>query len=179
MKIKIFLKELSIFFLNYIVNKIPFYNLRYFFYKIYFQSIGNNVFISLGVKVLNPSNILIGDNSVIGQDCILDGRSSKIIIGKNVDIAIQTNIWTLDHDPNSNSHENRSGEVIIEDYAWIASRVTILPNVKISFGTVVGSNSLVTKNTGKKDVVVGNPAKKISTRESDLNYNLNYYPRFK
>ena len=47
MKIKIFIKELNIYFLNHIINKIPFYIVRKFFYKIFLNQIGNNTFISL------------------------------------------------------------------------------------------------------------------------------------
>ena len=58
MKIKIFIKELNIYFLNHIINKIPFYIVRKFFYKNFLNQIGNNTFISLNVKFLNPKNII-------------------------------------------------------------------------------------------------------------------------
>ena len=53
------------------------------------------------------------------------------------------------------------GDVIIEDYVWIASRCTILPGVKIGKGAVVASNSVVTKDVPQMAIVGGCPCKKL------------------
>ena len=135
MKVIIFIKELNIYFLNHIINKIPFYMVRKFFYKIFLNQIGINTFVSLNVKFLNPKNIILGNNTIIGYDSIIDGRGAKVVIGDNVDVSAQTNIWTLDHNPNSETHSNRAGQVTIENHCWLATRVTVLPNVKIKKGT--------------------------------------------
>ena len=42
-----------------------------------------------------------------------------------------------------------------------------MPNVKIAFGSVVGANSLVTKDTKEWGIYLGTPAKRIKTRKSD------------
>ena len=67
-------------------------------------------------------------------------------------------------------------EVIIEDYVWIASRVTILPSVRIDKGAVVASNSVM--NVEKLSIVAGVPAKKIGERKSKLKYKIKYKPPF-
>lgn len=41
----------------------------------------------------------IGERSVIGNDCILDGRNGTQI-GKDVNISSGVSIWTLQHDVN-------------------------------------------------------------------------------
>lgn len=179
MKIKIFIKEVNNYFLNHIINKIPFYIVRKYFYKIFLNQIGENTFICLNVKFLNPKNIQIGNNTIIGYDSIIDGRSAKVFVGDNVDVSAQTNIWTLDHNPNCENHSNRAGPVVIENHCWLASRVTVLPNVKIKKGTVVASNAVITKDTTTLSIMAGNPAKKIADRKNSLNYKLNYFPRFK
>mgnify|MGYP005991623279 FL=1 len=179
MKVIIFIKELNIYFLNHIINKIPFYIVRRFFYKMFLNQIGINTFVSLNVKFLNPKNIILGNNTIIGYDSIIDGRGAKVVIGDNVDVSAQTNIWTLDHNPNSETHSNRAGQVTIENHCWLATRVTVLPNVKIKKGTVVASNAVITKDTDELNIMAGNPAKKIGNRKNNLNYKLNYFPRFK
>lgn len=47
---------------------------------------------------------------------------------------------------------------------WIGQGVTIMPNIKIDDGAVVGAGSVVTKNVGAYEVVAGVPAKLIKKR---------------
>jgi acetyltransferase-like isoleucine patch superfamily enzyme len=70
------------------------------------------------------------------------------------------------------------GDVYISDHVWIASGVTILPKIMISKGAVVASGSVVTKNVGILEVVGGNPAKFLKTRNNELKYYLNFTPLF-
>ena len=109
---------------------------------------------------------------------MLDGRGGKIIIGNNVDIAQETNIWTLEHDVNSDTHGVIAANVIIEDYVWIASRATILPGVKIGRGAVIATGSIVTKDVPPMQIYGGVPAKQIGIRKSKLLYSLKYSPWF-
>jgi len=133
----------------------------------------------MGIEFRSPKNISIGNNSVINKKVLLDGRGGQLIVGNNVDIAQETNIWTLEHDVHSDSHSTTDGDIIIEDYVWIASRATILPGVTIGKGAVVASNAVVTKDVPPMTIVGGIPAEEIGTRKSKLEYNLNYQPWFK
>jgi maltose O-acetyltransferase len=147
--------------------------------KLKFKSVGNSTNFLMGVKFRNPKNITIGSNSVINKKVLLDGRGGKLIIGNNVDIAQETNIWTLEHDVHDDYHKHIGGDVIIEDFVWIASRVTILPGVKIGRGAIVAACALVTKDVPSMAIVGGVPAKIIGLRKSLLRYKLNYSPWFR
>lgn len=142
------------------------------------MTIGKNSNLLRNIKINNPSNIIIGENCVINSCSLLDGRGSKIVIGNNVDIAREVNIWTLEHDPHDDFHKTKGGNVIIEDYVWIASRVTILPGVRIGKGAVIAAGSIVTKDIPPMTIVGGIPAKIIGTGKSKLSYNLYYEPLF-
>jgi acetyltransferase-like isoleucine patch superfamily enzyme len=147
--------------------------------KLKFKSVGNHTNFLMGVEFRKPKNISIGNNSVVNKKVLLDGRGGQLVIGNNVDIAQETNIWTLEHDVHHDYHKDSGGDVIIEDYVWIASRVTILPGIKIGKGAVIASNSVVTKDVEAMTIVGGIPAKLIGVRKSKLLYNLNYKPWFK
>lgn len=54
-----------------------------------------------------------------------------------------------------------AGPVEIADDVWIGDKVTILANVKIGKGAVIGANSVVTKDVEPYTVVAGNPARRI------------------
>jgi len=95
------------------------------------KEVGTDCSFLMGLKLRNPRNIYVGNNVVTNRDVMLDGRGAKLIIGDNVDIAQETNVWTLEHDVNDDYHSSSGGDVIIQDYVWIASRATILPKIFI------------------------------------------------
>jgi acetyltransferase-like isoleucine patch superfamily enzyme len=162
---------------NYLVN-IPFHWFRILLIKINVNKLGHNCSILKEVEIRIGKNVEIGNNCVLNKSVLLDGRGGKLIIGNNVDIGQETNIWTLEHNVNDDYHTSNGNNVFIEDYVWIASRVTILPGVIIGKGAVIACNSVVTKNVGSMQIVGGVPAKQIGTRTSELKYNLKYQPWF-
>lgn len=174
------LKYLGLYIMNSIINKLPSHYLRYFFYKHIFQvKIDISASILRNVKLLYPRNITIGKNSIINWGALIDGRGAKVIIGSNVDIAPEVNIWTLQHDPDSVTHEVKSKNVFINDYCWIGNRAIILPGVTLTEGTVVAAGSVVTKSTEPYSLYGGVPAKKIrNLKVTKKNTNLNYKPWF-
>jgi maltose O-acetyltransferase len=177
-----FIKIIVVAFWNYIFNNfimyIPFHSFRLFFVSLQVKKIGRSVSVLLGCEIRKGKNIEIGSHSIINKRVLLDGRGGKLIIGNNVDIAQETNIWTLEHNVHDDFHGDKGGNIIIEDYVWIASRCTILPGVRIAKGAVIASNSVVTKDVPPMAIVAGIPAKVIGERKSRLKYNLNYRPWF-
>ena len=80
----------------------------------------------------------------------------------------------MEHDIDSPDFAETGAPVIIEDYAVIGTRVTILPGVTVGRGSVVGSGAVVTKNVAPYTVVGGVPAVFIKNRSKDLRYTLKF-----
>lgn len=169
-------------FVNYLFDRwimyFPFHFIRLYFIKLRCENIGAQCSFLMGLELKNAKNISIGSNSILNKNVLLDARGGKIIIGSNVDIAQETNIWTLQHEVNDDSHSTKGNSIIIEDYVWIASRVTILPGVRIGKGAVIATNSVVTKDVEPMSIVAGIPARIISKRQNKLQYKLYYRPWF-
>ncbi len=160
-------KGFVFYFINNILNKIPSRRVRMCFYnKLSKGKISKKATIALGVKILDIRNVEIGDFTNINFGSIIDGRGDGIEIGKNVDIAPQVNIWSLEHNPDSCSHESRSGKVIIENNCWIANRVIILPGTYIASDSVVGAGSIAIGSYSSSSISVGIKAKTIRAREN-------------
>lgn len=158
-----YVEDLDLFFLR-LIGWIPLHTIRILSYKLDGVKIGRKVHIHMGTQFFNPSNITIGEGTIIGQNVFLDGRD-KLTIGKHVDIASEVLIYNSEHDINSNDFVPVNAAVVIGDYVFIGPRVIILPGVKIGTGAVVGAGAVVTKDVAEFEIVGGVPAKPIGERK--------------
>lgn len=54
-----------------------------------------------------------------------------------------------------------SRPVVIGPNAWLGANVTVLGGVEVGEGSVIGAGSVLTKSTGKAELWVGVPARKV------------------
>jgi len=105
----------------------------------------------------------IGDRTSIGRNAHFIA-TNKISIGK--DVVIAERVYISD---NLHGYEDITkgimsqdlvmpGSVTIEDEVWLGEGVCVLPNVTIGKHSIIGSNSVVTKNIPPYSVAVGVPA---------------------
>jgi len=120
---------------------------------------------------MTPEHVYIGKNVSINRFVTIDASDGgEISIGDNCMIGPYVLIRAADHRFNDieqpiirQGHE--SGEIIIEDNCWIAGHVTITRDVTIGSGSIIGANSVVTKDIPPNSIAAGNPAKVIRSRE--------------
>ena len=142
---------------------VPIFTFRKFIYLLFGMKIGRGSTIHMWAGFFKPWGVIIGQDSVVGDHCFLDGRQS-LKIGNHVSIASQVLIYNSEHDINSPDFKAREEPVEIGDYAFIGPRAIILPGVTIGKGAVVAAGAVVTKNVSEFSVVAGVPAKEISKR---------------
>lgn len=170
-RINTIIVELEVFILH-LAGLIPSHFIRRFFYRLGGIKIGKGSTLHMGTRFYNPCNIVIGEDSIIGEDAVLDGRD-KLIIGNHVDIATGVMIYNAEHDINDPAFRAVNAPVFIEDHVFVGPRAIILPGVTINKGAVVGAGAVVTKDVGEYVIVGGVPAKQIGVRElKNLNYKL-------
>lgn len=101
--------------------------------------LGKRVFINSGCKFQDQGGITIGDDVLVGHNCV---------------------IATLNHaiDPNRRG-DMIPAPVIIEDKVWIGANVTILPGVTIAAGAILAAGAVVTKDVEAESIVGGVPAR--------------------
>lgn len=151
-------------------GNIPIHSIRRYLYKnIYNMRICRNVVIYGRCEFRAPYNIEIGTGTIIGDNCLLDGRNG-IVIGENVNFSTGVWIWTEQHDPQCQYFSCKGAPVIIKDRAWVSCRTIILPGVTIGKGAVIAAGAVVTKNVEPYSIYAGVPAKKIGMRNNDLKY---------
>ncbi len=140
-----------------------FYGWRRFLLRLFGAKIGSNVLIRAQVTITYPWKIEIGDNSWIGDDCVLYSLGN-ISIGKNVSVAHKVYFNTGGHNYNKVTFDITSDSIVIEDECWITNDVYVAPGVTIGKGTVVGARSSVFHDLPSAKVCVGSPAKIIKDR---------------
>lgn len=57
--------------------------------------------------------------------------------------------------------------VVIESNVWLGDNVVVLPGVTIGSGSIIGANSVVSKDVPKNTISVGVPAKVIKEYNFD------------
>ena len=152
------------------LGRFPWHLYRKFILRnLYQMDIAPNVVIYGGFEFRSPWNISIGKGTIIGDDAKLDGRNG-IIIGQNVNFSTGVWVWTEQHDVNDSGFDTKGGMVQIDDYAWISSRCTVLPNVHISTAAVAAAGAVITKDCVSYGIYGGIPAHQIGERNHDLKY---------
>ncbi|MFV0375788.1 MAG: acyltransferase [Mangrovibacterium sp.] len=138
--------------------------IRWWFYKLTLKSLGNKFNIYWLSYIVYPS-VEIGNRVTIEEKCII----SSCKIGDNVILAANVSIMSgkNHHDIDDLSHTfydsiGKIKTVILEDNLWIGTHSVIMED--ISYGTVVGAGSVVTKKFEPNSILGGVPAKLIRLR---------------
>ena len=138
-----------------------------------FKKRGKNLHFSIGGSFVNPREIEMGNNIFISNNFHISAY--KLKFGSNIMIGPNLVLECTNHKTNkvgktmfAESRNKIRGGVTIEDDVWLGANVTILPNVIIPEGCVVGAGSIVTKKLPPYSICVGIPCKPIKKRFSDI-----------
>ncbi|ARU55225.1 MAG: acyltransferase [Pseudomonadales bacterium] len=128
-----------------------------------------------------------GHSSFFGRS--VSGRIPTLTIGRNVDVGWQTTIAVgtrvqLDNDVRIAGKcylagfpghpinpeprrlglpetDDQVGDIVLEENVWLATGVTVLPGVRIGRNSIIGTNSVVTRNIPANVIAAGSPARVI------------------
>lgn len=125
--------------------------------------IGNNFFANFNLLVMDDGKIFIGNNVMIGPNVSLLSTNHPLIADERI---------RLRYPDGHVSMSEFAGEIHIEDDVWLGANVSVLDNVTIGKGAVIGACSVVTKDIPAGWLAFGNPARcirPISPQDSKLN----------
>ena len=160
-----------------LVGHVPSHAFRNFWYRAAGVTLPRTSAIHWRARFFYPQGLRIGEHTTIGNDAFLDAREG-LTLGACVNVAAEVRIYTREHDVDDPWFRESGAAVSIGDYAYVGTRVTILPGVTIGEGAVVASGAVVTKDVAPYMLVGGVPAKPIRERSRDLRYKLGYAKRF-
>ena len=115
-------------------------------------------------------NISIGAGTFINYRCVFN-TAGGIVIGRNVDIAMDVSFVTSTHEIGSSGRragKSTSAPIHVGDGVWIGARAVILPGVSIGDGVIIAAGSVVAKDCQPDTLYAGIPAKPIRSLASQL-----------
>ena len=163
-----------------------------------FKFIGSNVLISRKASIYSPVNITIGDNVRIDDFTILSASGGSIEIKNHIHIASFCNLigkggivmddysglssrvslYSATDDFSGNyligpiMEESCinviTGRIKLEKYCQIGTGSSVLPNVSLGEGAILGAHSFAKSNIQPWEIHAGTPAKFLKKRQSGL-----------
>lgn len=120
-------------------------------------------------RFIRPNEIYLGDNIYIAPKFHISARNltigNNVLIGPNLLLECDDHIFTNVGSTIFATMESRNiGFVTIEDDVWIGGNVTILKNVIIGEGCIIGAASVITKSLPPYSVCHGSPCRPFKVR---------------
>ncbi len=170
---------------NHIITHIPSYTVRHAWYRGVLgwyvdpdASVLMDQYIQMTGVRTSGKRVSIGAGTVINRGCMLY-TTGGLLIGENVSIGAGVWLVTGSHDMNDPGFPDTYKPIVIDDYAWIGMRSTILGGVTIGRGAVVMAGAVVSRDVGPCEVVGGVPARVVRERDPEaLTYALRFRPIF-
>lgn len=112
----------------------------------------------------NGSTIYVGEKTTFTQIVHLCAQEDNVSINVGKDCMFSNNIIvrTSDSHPIYNDNDERinwAKNVVIGNHVWIAPNSKVMKGVNIGAGTIIGSDTIVTKTIPENVLAVGHPAR--------------------
>jgi acetyltransferase-like isoleucine patch superfamily enzyme len=145
--------------------------LRWLVLKLFLRRVEGWVWFRDNVTIWFPEGVSIGEGSMVGENCFLDGYGG-LTIGRNVLIAHNSSLIAEDHGFATRHIPIRyqpktAAPIVVEDDVWIGCGVRVLKGVRIGTGAIVAAGAVVTRDVPPYAIVGGIPARVIAMRPED------------
>ena len=134
-------------------------------HKLFNYSLYKKDVIIYGVpKLVHRDRIIIGNKATINENVFLYCRGG-ITVGEGVSLSygvsvISSGYSTDNWEVNKEQKHHESLPIVIGDYSWIGAIATILKDVTIAPGCIIGAGSIVTRDLlTPNSLYTGNPAR--------------------
>lgn len=161
------------------------------------KAFGENVFISANVEIRRPNLVSLGNHIAIDSGVyittqlelkdyihiaayttIIGGKDGILKMGNFSGTSAGCRLICASDEYLGNGligptipdkyHDNIICKpIIFEDFVTLGTNVVVMPGITLGEGSVVGANSLITKDTEPWTIYVGSPAKPVKIRPKD------------
>jgi acetyltransferase-like isoleucine patch superfamily enzyme len=114
----------------------------------------------VSIKVAEAASLIIGDDVFLNGGVSIEAWR-EVRIGSNVLMAPYASIIDDDRHEMEPGARRDKGPVIVGDNVWLGRNVAVLPGVRIGDGSVIGANSVVSRDIPAGCFAAGAPARVI------------------
>lgn len=137
--------------------------------KICFKKCAGFAWVQPRVVFVHTERICIGKLFAVNSNSYINGVGGidigdYVLLGSNVTLSSGIHPIKGAYPPII-TRQSIPKKIIIEDDVWIGSNAVIMPGVRLARGTVIGANSVVTRDTLPYSVMAGTPAREINKRD--------------
>jgi acetyltransferase-like isoleucine patch superfamily enzyme len=138
--------------------------------------LGDNVWISSDVEMQTETQITVGHGTTIQRRCAINGSTrigANCIFAPNVFVSSGTHPFReIPHLPIREQERRLSedpgisldNEVWIQDDCWLGTNAVVCPGVTIGKGSVIGANTVVTRDVEPYTIIAGTPGRPVGKR---------------
>lgn len=157
------LRVAILFLINTLLKGNYFWTLKRFLLNKVGCTIGKNTKIVGPIRMGVCAELFIGEDCWIGENLSIYGND-RVVIGDRCDLAPNISFATGTHI--IGSHYRRAGDgyckpITIGNGCWIGINTTVLANVNISDGCIIGAGSVVTHSFEQDCLIAGVPGKTV------------------
>ena len=120
--------------------------------KLNFRGINHPCILQTGTpqaKIMIGNHVEMSGTSIVSNHSVTIGN--RVLIGANCQIG--------DRDGHSKRYKSSPKPIIIENDVWLGMNVTVLKGITIGEHSIIGANSVVTKDIPANCIAAGNPCK--------------------
>jgi maltose O-acetyltransferase len=148
---------------------VPGFAVRTVVLKVFCAELAGIAWVQPGVTFVQLNRLRVGKQFAVNSGTYINAIGT-ITIGNDVLIGSNVTISSGQHPiegrlPAIFARPVVPRPIVIEDDVWIGAGAVIMPGITLRQGTVVGANSVVTKDTEAYAVMAGVPAKKLRSRD--------------
>ncbi len=135
-------------------------------------TIGDNTYFTINNRKEKDIQLIISSNVYVGRDCFFSVGKS-IFIGDYSIFGNKCSFICSDHRfdnpliPYALSGNSFNKSIRVGVNCWFGYDVTVIGNVSIGHGSIIGAKTVVTKNIPPFSMVVGNPGRIVKTYDFD------------
>ena len=119
-------------------------------------SIGRHTYYFENIHSRYNANIEVGNFTSIAPDCVCIGGGEH---SWQIDNNVVSNFPFKEFGWGDYVENTDTGKIDIGNDVWLGERVTLIGNIKIGDGAIIGYGSVISKDIPAYAVVVGNPPK--------------------
>ncbi|MDH4380530.1 MAG: WcaF family extracellular polysaccharide biosynthesis acetyltransferase [Gammaproteobacteria bacterium] len=135
----------------------PIYGLKRALLRWFGAQIGKGVVIKPDVNIKYPWRLKVGDFSWIGEGVHIDNLAN-VAIGANACVSQEAYLLTGNHDYTAVEFTLITGEIVLEDGAWVGARSIVCPGRTMRRNAILTAGSVLTRDAEANGIYAGNPA---------------------